>query len=82
MKVNSMSEGLKDNLMGDLYLCIKMQEHHDTNAGWIQMAQILDPQKELVTPKKLLMPRFFKRRSLSTFSTRRALSVIKNYWKE
>ena len=79
MKVNSMSKRLKDNLMGDLYLCIKRQEYYDPNGGRIQMAKKLDPKKELVTPEKILMPRFFKRRSLSTFSTRRALSVIKNY---
>jgi len=78
-----MHKGLENNLMDNLYLCIKKKEHYDPNGGQNQTTGKLDPKKELVTPKKLLLPKLFSRRPLSTSSTRRSLlSVIKNYWKK
>jgi hypothetical protein len=77
-----MSKGLKDNLMDHLYQCIKRKEHYDPNGDRNQIAGKLDPKKEFVTPKELLLPKLFKRKHSSTFSIKGALSVIKNYWKK
>ena len=77
-----MSKALENNLMDNLYLCIKRKEHYDPDGRRKQMAEKTDPQKEAVTPKELLMPKFFKRKSLSTLSTRMLSSVIRNHWKK
>jgi hypothetical protein len=77
-----MRKGLENNLMDNLYLCIKKKGHYDPNGGRNQIAEKLDAERGPILPKKLLVPKFFKRRSLSTISPRRALSVIKNYWKK
>lgn len=76
-----MKNSSENNLMDHLYQCIKMKEHYDLYGCRNQTTEKLDPQKELVAPKELLLPKLFSRRSLSTSSTRSALSMIKNYWK-
>jgi hypothetical protein len=77
-----MHKGSENNLMDNLFLCIKRKEHYDPDGGRNQTAEKLDPKKELVAPKELLLPESFSRRHSSTFSIKGALSVIKNYWKK
>jgi hypothetical protein len=77
-----MSKALENNLMDNLYLCLKRKKHYAPNVSRNQIGEKSDPQKEVVTPKELFMPKFFQRKQLSTPSARRLLSVIKNYWKK
>jgi hypothetical protein len=77
-----MHKGSENYLMDNLFLCIKRTEHCDPNLARNQMPEKTNPKKELSTLKKLHVPKLFRRRSLSSFSTRRALSIIKDYWKK
>jgi hypothetical protein len=76
-----MHKGLENNLMDYLYPCIKRKKYHDRHGDQNQLEEKIDPPKKLVVPKELLLPKLFSRRHSSTFSTKRVLSVIKNYWK-
>jgi hypothetical protein len=77
-----MHKGSENNLIDNLYLCIKKNEHNDPTRVRKQIAEKLDLKKEVVSPKELLLPESFSRRHSSPFSIRRTLSVIKNYWKK
>jgi hypothetical protein len=72
----------ENNLMDYLYLCIQRKEHYNITGNGSQIAEILDPPKIPVVPKELLLPELFSRIHSSPFSTRKALSVIRNYWKK
>jgi hypothetical protein len=77
-----MHKGSENNLMDNLFLCIRRTEHHDPKLNRKQIPEKLDPQKELITSKELLLSGISKRRHSLICSPICALSVIKNYWKK
>jgi hypothetical protein len=77
-----MRKGSENYLMDNLFLCIRRTEHQDANEDRNQIAEKSSPQKEIIARKELLLPELFSRIHSSPFSIRRALSVIKNYWKK
>jgi hypothetical protein len=77
-----MHKGSENYLMDNLFLCIRRTEHHDPNLDRNQIAKKLDPQKELITSKELLLPGKSKRRHSLICSPICAVSVIKKYWKK
>jgi hypothetical protein len=74
-----MRKGSENNLVDNLYLCIKKTQHNDPTRVQKQITEKLGPKKEFVAPKKLILPKSFKRKP---FSIKWVLSVIKNYWKK
>jgi hypothetical protein len=77
-----MHKSPENYLMDNLFLCIKRKEHYGPDRGRNQIAEESNPQKEIIARKELLLPELFSRIHSSPFSIKRALSVIKNYWKK
>ena len=65
-------------LMDNLFLCIRRTEHHDPKLNRKQIPGKLDPQKELITSKELLLPGKSKRRHSLICSPIYAVSMIKD----